>query len=107
MNESSSWSERSQKVLAPLLFLSQNWISRVGVFLVSAAGVSWLFLLPKLVQGTPKDPYLGLLTVFALPGLFFLGLILIPLGIWLARRRHKVGDALPAAAYQKISLDSP
>ncbi len=106
MNESPLWSERAQKFLSPLLFLSQNWISRIGVFLVTTSSVSWLFLLPNLVQGTPKDPYLGLITVFALPGIFFLGLFLIPLGMWLAKRRHLGKQTLPAT-YQKISLDNP
>ena len=54
----------------------------------------------------PKDPYLGLLTVFALPGVFFLGLFLIPLGMWLNKRRHAGQKTLPAT-YQKISLDNP
>ncbi len=106
MNESPSWTERANKLLSPLLFLSQNWISRIGVFLVTTSSVSWLFLLPRLVQGTPKDPYLGLLTVFALPGVFFLGLALIPLGMWLSKRRHAGQKTMPAT-YQRISLDNP
>jgi hypothetical protein len=106
MNESPSWTERAQKFLSPLFFLSQNWISRVGVFLVTTSGVSWLFLLPRLIQGTPKDPYLGLITVFALPGIFFLGLFLIPIGMWLTKRRQAGLRTLPET-YQRISLDNP
>jgi len=106
MNESPSWTARAQKFLSPLFFLSQNWISRVGVFLVTTSGVSWLFLLPRLIQGTPKDPYLGLITVFALPGIFFLGLFLIPIGMWLTKRRHAGQRTLPET-YQNISLDNP
>lgn len=106
MSETPSWTERAHKILAPLLFLSQNWISRIGVFLVTMSGVSWLFLLPSLVQGTPKDPYMGLLTVFALPGIFFLGLLLIPIGMWLQRGIHLGRKTLPAT-FQKISLDNP
>jgi hypothetical protein len=106
MDESTQWSQRLQKSLSPLFFLSQNLISRVGVFLVTTAGVSWLFLLPHLLQGSPKDPYIGLLTVFALPGIFFLGLVLIPIGMWLAKRRHAGQQTLPAT-YQRVSLDNP
>ena len=106
MSESSSWTDRAHGFLAPLLFLSQNWISRVGVFLVTASGVSWLFLLPTLLQGAPKDPYVGLLTVFALPTIFFIGLFLIPIGMWLNKRRHAGRKTLPET-YQKITLDNP
>lgn len=70
--------------LRPLVYLSGNWISRTGIFLVTAAAVSWLFTLPASLSG-PGHPYLGLLTVGLLPAAFFLGLLLIPLGIRLYR----------------------
>jgi hypothetical protein len=50
-----------------------------GIFLVTAAAVSWLFTLPENLTGS-RHPHLGLLTVLLLPALFFLGLALIPLG---------------------------
>ena len=65
--------------LRPLVYLSSNWISRIGIFLVTAAAVSWLFTLPENLTGS-RHPHLGLLTVLLLPALFFLGLALIPLG---------------------------
>lgn len=105
MDETPTASDRLGKWLAPLVFLSNNWISRIGIFLVTTAGVSWLFLLPTLLKNTPNDPYIGLLTVFALPAVFFAGLALIPLGIWLKRRAHRKDKTLPET-YARLSLSN-
>lgn len=86
---------------APLVYLSSNWISRIGIFLVTAAGVSWLFALPANLAGS-AHPYLGLLTVLVLPAIFLLGLLLIPLGIRLSRRR---ADA--PAQFPPLRWDNP
>ena len=39
------------------------------------------------------NPYVGILIFFAIPAIFFAGLILIPIGAWLARRRIQAGLA--------------
>jgi formate-dependent nitrite reductase cytochrome c552 subunit len=70
-----------------LLVLTSHWISMVGVALVTLAGFSWLFALPADLRGHVENPYIGLLVFIAIPGIFFLGLILIPIGILLGRRR--------------------
>jgi c(7)-type cytochrome triheme protein len=80
--------------LGPLVYLSTNWISRIGILLVTAAGVLWLFTLARSFTGR-ENPYLGALTVFLLPALFFLGLALIPLGIRLHSRKTGQPPAAP------------
>jgi nitrate/TMAO reductase-like tetraheme cytochrome c subunit len=70
-----------------LVVLTSHWLSMVGVTLVTFAGFSWLFLLPSSLGGHPANPYIGLLTSMAIPAVFFLGLILIPIGIALGRKR--------------------
>jgi hypothetical protein len=98
MDETPTASDRLGKWLAPLVFLSNNWISRIGIFLVTTAGVSWLFLLPTLLKNTPNDPYIGLLTVFALPAVFFAGLALIPMGrAGNCQRERRQAPPLPCA----------
>ena len=91
--------------LGPLVYLSTNWISRVGILLVTAAGVSWLFTLPRSLAGR-QNPYLGALTVFLLPALFFLGLALIPLGIQLHERRTGQPPAVPARAMGQSAVSA-
>jgi nitrate/TMAO reductase-like tetraheme cytochrome c subunit len=70
-----------------LVVLTSHWLSMVGVTLVTLAGFSWLFLLPSSLRGRPENPYIGLLTAIAIPAVFFTGLILIPIGIALGRKR--------------------
>jgi hypothetical protein len=70
-----------------LLVLTSHWISMLGVALVTLAGFSWLFALPANIRGHVENPYIGLLVFFAIPAVFFAGLILIPIGILLGRRR--------------------
>jgi nitrate/TMAO reductase-like tetraheme cytochrome c subunit len=65
----------------------RHWLGLVGVALVTTAGILWMFLLPTLLRGAAGNPYLGILAFGLLPALFFLGLILMPVGAWLARRR--------------------
>jgi hypothetical protein len=72
--------------LSPLIHLANNWISQVGVVVVTTATIFWLFLLPTTLKGETGNPYMGILAFMAIPAVFFGGLILIPLGIWLKRR---------------------
>jgi nitrate/TMAO reductase-like tetraheme cytochrome c subunit len=83
--------------LSPLVFLSSNPISLVGVVVVTAATVLWLFLLPTLLRSS-ANPYLGIPGFMVLPGVFLFGLILIPIGVALRRmrlRREGKADDLP------------
>ena len=87
--------------LAPIVELSSNWLSAVGVMLVTASGLMWLMLLFSGASHSTANPYLGIVLFMVLPGVFFLGLALIPAGIWWQRRR---GGAPPP---QPIDFRSP
>ena len=79
--------------LSPVLYLSNNWISLLGIVIVTSATVFWFFLLPTTLKGEASNPYFGLLTYLALPTAFIGGLVLIPLGIlWRRHRRRAAGD---------------
>ena len=82
--------------LSPLVHLSNNWLSLAGVVIVTTTTVFWLFLLPITMRGETKNPYLGILAFLTIPGPFFLGLALIPLGIWLKHRREGRAGIYPA-----------
>jgi nitrate/TMAO reductase-like tetraheme cytochrome c subunit len=75
-----------------LVLLTSHWISMLGAALVTLAGFSWLFVLPLNVSGHVSNPYIGLLVFIAIPIVFFTGLVLIPIGIALAK--HKVAASL-------------
>jgi hypothetical protein len=83
--------------LAPLVYLSNNWISLTGVVFVTTATVFSLFLLPTTLRGEISHPYIGILVFLLLPAVFVAGLALIPVGIFLRRRRERRRGLPPSA----------
>ena len=77
-----------RSILSPIVYLASNWISLIGVILVTTGGILWVVLLPTFLRGSARDPYIGILQFMLLPGIFFAGLALIPVGIWWFRKRH-------------------
>jgi hypothetical protein len=83
--------------LSPFVHLSSNWVSLLGVILVTSATVFWLFLLPTTLKGGTESPYIGILVFMVLPAPFFAGLVLIPLGIWRQRRADRRAHLWPTS----------
>jgi hypothetical protein len=77
-----------------LEILTSHWLTMLGAALVTTAGISWLFVLPMQVRGNATNPYIGLLVFIAIPVIFCAGLALIPLGVYLGRRRVARGVAV-------------
>jgi hypothetical protein len=76
----------------PVWFLlTRHWLSLVGVALVTTAGLSWLFVLPAQIRGHVDNPYIGIVLFLILPIVFFAGLALIPIGVYLSRRQIEQG----------------
>src|SRR5579862_8244448 len=73
--------------------LTQHWLSLVGVGLVATALISWLFVLPLQVRGHVANPYVGIVVFPILPAIFFAGLILVPIGVYLSKRQIREGLA--------------
>ena len=90
-----------------LVFLAQNGISETGVVLTTSSAITllvfWIYLI---VQAKPIHPYTGIVFFLILPGIFALGLILIPLGIWLRRRKLRARGELPSE-FPDVDLRSP
>src|SRR5260370_27226508 len=76
------------------LFTS-NWLAMAGGLLASVAGCAWLMTLPLHVQGHAPNPYIGILSFIGLPIIFGLGLVLIPIGIWMSMRAIRLGSRPP------------
>jgi hypothetical protein len=87
-----------------IYYLGQNIISLIGVVLTTSSALTLIgfwafdFMLPG-----PPHPYIGILLFLILPAFFLLGLILIPIGIFLRRRRLRSAGELPAI-YPEIDL---
>jgi len=87
--------------------LTTHWVGMLGVALVTTAGCSWLFVLPAHMRGRVDNPYIGLLAFVGIPIIFFLGLFLIPLGMYLGKRRILHGLAVVQnrrVIFQRVAL---
>jgi len=81
----------------PLAFLGTNRLSLFGAALTTSSALTMLgFWFLEAVSGRAVHPYAGLVLFVALPGLFVLGLILMPLGVWWRRRQLRATGELPA-----------
>jgi len=90
-----------------IYYLSQNTLSLIGVVLTTSSAVTlvgfWIydFMLPG-----PPHPYVGILLFLILPGVFLLGLMLIPAGILARRQKLRAAGELPSI-YPAIDLRMP
>jgi nitrate/TMAO reductase-like tetraheme cytochrome c subunit len=98
---------RVKEWLRPAVYLGQNPISLIGAVLTTSAAITMLgFWGVELVHGGPTRPYSGIIFFFILPGVFVLGLVLMPLGGLLQRYRLRQQGKLPHV-YPTIDLRQP
>lgn len=83
----------------------RNPISRIGIALTTASALLFLFLHLIHLFGFLENPYTGILVFVLLPALLLVGLLIIPAGLWLERRRTRAG--IPAPAWPRIDLNDP
>jgi hypothetical protein len=80
----------------------RNPVARVGIALTTASALLFLFLLLLQSFGFLDNPYAGLVVFIMVPALFVLGLLIIPVGLWLERRR--VGEV---PTWPRLDLTNP
>jgi hypothetical protein len=78
-----------------VVYLSNNYVSLIGVILVTAATVLWIGFLPITMRGGTMHPYFGIAVFLLLPAVFIFGLLLIPIGIWWNRRSRLAKGLMP------------
>ncbi|HEX2665114.1 MAG TPA: NapC/NirT family cytochrome c [Candidatus Acidoferrum sp.] len=90
-----SW--RTVREWARLVYhLSDNTISLIGVVLTTSSAVTLIaFWIYDFILPGPAHPYVGILLFLVLPAFFILGLLLIPIGILLYRRKLRATGELP------------
>jgi NapC/NirT cytochrome c family, N-terminal region len=88
---------RTVREWARLLYhLSENTISLIGVVLTTSSAVTLIaFWIYDFILPGPPHPYVGILLFLVLPAFFILGLLLIPIGILLHRRKLRAAGELP------------
>jgi hypothetical protein len=87
--------------------LLRNPLSLIGATLttISVANILFLFLVTFLWRRS--SPYLGILAFMVFPAFLILGLLLIPLGMWLERRKRRRAAPAEIPQYPKIDLNIP
>ena len=89
----------------PALFFGNNPLSLAGGALTTGAGVmmiaSWVI---DLIGHTTRNPYLGIIFSLLLPAMFILGLVLIPIGVYLRWKKLRKAGTIPLA-YPKIDFN--
>lgn len=83
--------------------LTLHWLSLAGSAIVTTAVLSFLFVLPLQMRGHVDNPYIGIIVFVILPVVFFAGLVLIPIGIYLGKRRLQK-DLVPHEFDRKATL---
>ncbi len=93
--------------LRPAVFLVQNPLSLAGVVLVTSSAITLLaFWIQLIVRGGAIHPYYSIVFFLILPAIFAVGLALIPVGIFLRRRKLRAEKQLPER-YPQIDLGNP
>src|SRR5246127_5521099 len=97
-----------ERWVQPGVFLANNAISLIGVGLTTASALILIgfWVIDVFGRGGSANPYVGINIDLCLPALFILGLILIPVGILLRRRKLRAAGQLPTE-YPKVDLANP
>ncbi|MFA7228845.1 MAG: NapC/NirT family cytochrome c, partial [Melioribacteraceae bacterium] len=83
---------------------SQNWVSLIGatIALISIFMIIFLFVITFTSGG---GTYLGLVVYIILPGFLVLGLLMVPVGMFLKVRRDKRNHVLPTKEWPHVNLN--
>jgi NapC/NirT cytochrome c family, N-terminal region len=87
-----------------LFLATRHWVSALGVILSSFAAISFLAILSIDIGGEEQGNYQGIISYLILPAIFALGLVLIPIGLRLLRRREKAGKPV---AFPVLNFNDP
>src|SRR5580704_19296594 len=87
--------------------LIRSPISVAGMVLTTVSAVLFLVVFPADVLGLHTNPYIGIVFFLVLPGVFVIGLLLIPLGAWVERRRRAAGKPPSPVRWPQMDLNDP
>ena len=87
--------------------LIRSPLSVIGMMLTTVSAVTFLVVFLADLFGLHTNPYIGILFFLVLPTIFLVGLVLIPLGAWIERRRRAAGKAPSQVHWPRIDLNIP
>ena len=82
--------------LKPMAYLGGNPLTLTGAVLTTSSAITMIGAwIVDALRSRPVHPYAGIALFLILPGVFLLGLLLMPLGVILRRRKLKARGELP------------
>jgi len=87
--------------------LVRNAVTIFGAATTTSSALLFLTFFALDVFGFHSNPYMGLLFFLILPSMFVVGLVLIPVGMWLEHRRRAGGTAAWMPSWPKMDLNEP
>lgn len=94
-------------LLRPSFYFGNNLITLIGSGLTTASAITLVtFWVMDIIGHRYANPYLGIIFFFILPVIFILGLILIPIGIFVRRHALEKAGQIPAV-YPELDLNDP
>jgi hypothetical protein len=102
------WVQFKTNWLRPFLFFGNNWISLIGGALTTASALvlTGFWVVAFFGHSGSSNPYLGIVFDLILPGLFLLGLMIIPIGVLRRRSLLRAAGSLPTI-YPEVDFQDP
>lgn len=86
--------------------LIRSPLSIAGMVITTISAVVFLVVFLADLFGLHTNPYIGIVFFLILPSIFIFGLILIPLGAWIERRRRAAGKKPSELQWPRIDLNN-
>ncbi|HZT78358.1 MAG TPA: NapC/NirT family cytochrome c [Vicinamibacterales bacterium] len=93
--------------MPPKTLALRHPLALAGAVVSTTTAVLFLVVFLADLFGLHTNPYIGILFFLILPSLFVLGLLMIPAGAWLARRRVRAGRPPAALRWPSLDLNDP
>jgi NapC/NirT cytochrome c family, N-terminal region len=87
--------------------LIRSPLSVLGMVLTTISAAVFVVVFLADLFGMHTNPYIGILFFVILPAIFVIGLILIPLGAWIERRRRAAGKKPSDVSWPRLDLNDP
>jgi hypothetical protein len=85
--------------------LIRSPLSVAGMVLTTISAVVFVVVFLADLFSLHTNPYIGIVFFLVLPALFLFGLLLMPLGVWVERRRRAAGKAPAPMHWPRIDLN--
>ena len=86
--------------------LVRNGVSLAGILIVTLSAVLFLTFFLADLFGLHTNPYIGIVFLLLVPGLFVFGLLIVPIGMWRERRRRASGHPVKIG-WPRLDLNDP